>query len=237
MCIVNAAARPVVTLVASRALDRMVDANGEVVEMPGGPALYAGDALRRLHCPYILLTNQCASVTVLPGQLYLVPHLPPIPLPSRFDTPAVILNPIANEIPIPSVPPYHGLLAVDIQGFVRRPGLPSSQPAHDVDLSALLSRSTVVKASESELACLAPAARRAMRHAILLVTQAERGATLQWNGRTVHVSAHPVTGVHTIGAGDMFLAAFVHALISGTEPISAAQRASMFVAAMLRERA
>lgn len=225
-----------ISLVASRTIDRIVGPDGRTVALPGGPAMYVGQALERLGRPYKLHTGELAEVLVLPGQRYVVPELAPIPLPERFETPAVLLDPISNEIPVEGLPPYSGLLAVDIQGYVRRPGQPADQLAVGVDLKDLLARCSVVKAAEVELCALDSASREALEQTILVVTRAERGATIRWRGGSVSLRADLVTEVHTIGAGDIFLAGFVDALLRGAAPDEAGKRATTFVSAMLRER-
>jgi sugar/nucleoside kinase (ribokinase family) len=128
------------------------------------------------------------------------------------------------------------LLALDLQGFVRRPQDPSGGFDRDVELSGLLGRTDVIKAAEPELEALTAGSRDAMRSAIVLVTHGDRGASVFHDGSKVTVTAEPVSAPNTIGAGDTFLSAFIAALLQGCSLQEAGDRAARFTEQVLRER-
>jgi hypothetical protein len=230
-----------ITLVSTRTVDHLPLPGGSGVrDLPGGPATYIGDAFRRLGRPFTLITGELADVQVLPageGQEYLIPALPPIPLPDRLEGPAAVISPIIGEVRPERVPPADGLLVIDLQGFVRRPGVPTGESAGLFELSGLLQRAQVVKASQSELGRLTPESLAALDGVLLLDTLGARGLILRDGRRQHRISGRPVEAAHTIGAGDTLLAGFVDALLSGHGPGAAARQAMDFTEAVLRERA
>src|SRR5437660_8821755 len=196
---------PRVTLVATRTTDRLPLADGSVREIPGGPAYHTALALDRLDCAYVLFTGPCTDTDVVfgpHGEDYLIPALPTIPLPSRFQTPGVILSPIMQEIDPERLPSYDGYTFVDLQGFVREPMKPFYTVTRHFSLVGLFGRCTLVKAAEPELARLDADSREALERIILVETHGSKGCVVRHGGQATHVPASHVETEETIGAGD-----------------------------------
>jgi sugar/nucleoside kinase (ribokinase family) len=104
------------------------------------------------------------------------------------------------------------------------------------DLTGLLRRAHVVKASESELQRLTDSSRAALRGTILLTTMGERGALVRCDSREDFVPARSIKTPYTIGAGDSFLASFTAALLDGCDPMQGAEKAARFTEDVLRQR-
>jgi hypothetical protein len=226
-----------VIVVATCTIDRVPDLDGKITEVPGGPGTYTIAALRELGVSHRLVTGERAVVEVIrcdDDVEYVIPALPSIPLPGRFDARAVILSPIMGEIEPLSLPPFEGLLAVDLQGFVREPSRPSRHISRQFDLTDLLRGSHVVKASSEEIMLLTPESRAALGRTLVLETQGRRGVLLHQAGQTHHVAAVSVDATNTIGAGDTFLAAFVIEMVNGRRPAAAGERAARFTESWLR---
>lgn len=224
----------VITVVSTRTVDRFPDGRG----VSGGPATYTIEALRRLDVPHRLVTGEVAHVAVLPGpdgEQYSIPALPLIPMPPILEGSAVILSPIMREIDPEAVPPVSGLLALDMQGFVRQPS-GNAVTGESAGLAALLARAAVVKASEEELSTLSHESQAAAQGSTLLLTRGARGAVIRRDGEDRVIAARPVAASHTIGAGDTFLAAFLVALLEGDDPGVAGARAARFTESLLLER-
>jgi hypothetical protein len=232
------AAVPGITLISTRTCDVMTLPDGSTRRLPGGPAHYMGRAFERLGVPCDLITGELAHVTVLStphGEEYVIPALAEIPLPERLPS-TTIMSPIVREINPHAVPPVDGLLIIDLQGFVREPGVSSGEVTARFELADLLARCDVVKAAEHELERLNDESRAALDGGILLTTLGERGALLRQRNREVYVPANPVRTPYTIGAGDTYVAAFAVALVRGCDPLEAAERAARFTEEVLRER-
>ncbi|GAC1321185.1 MAG: hypothetical protein NVS2B16_05340 [Chloroflexota bacterium] len=230
--------KPRVTLVSTRTTDIVPGLDGSH-EIPGGPATYVGDALRRLDCPFTLITGETARVEVIQGphgEDYLIPSIPTIRLPRSFTTEATILSPIMQEISARRVPPAHGILALDLQGFVRVPMTPFSSVRTFFSLEELLRKATLVKGSQDELDRLDDASRRALDHTLVLITRGAHGVTLRRGTDEYQIAATPLQVPNTIGAGDTFLAGMVVGLLRGIDPVESATYAMRFVESVLMER-
>jgi fructokinase len=104
-----------------------------------------------------------------------------------------------------------------------RPAAITDEPGYRARLGRLLERADVVKASEDDLAWLVPGAppETAMRGllarpgAVGLVTLGGEGALVVHAGAAAHVPAPRVEVVDTIGAGDVFNAAYLASMLRG----------------------
>jgi pfkB family carbohydrate kinase len=207
--------------------------------IPGGPAHYIPLALERLHAPYRLVTYQTVDVDVVhtaAGEAYVIPAIEPIPLPERLSGPAVILSPIIREIDPLLVPPVDGLLLIDVQGFVREPGVRTDRVTGPYHLAPLILRADVVKAAEAELALLDDASKVALAGTTALVTGGEQGARLDTPEGTFRIPVNRIDTEHTIGAGDTFLAAMAWALVQGCSLEESALDAARFTEEILLSR-
>jgi sugar/nucleoside kinase (ribokinase family) len=196
-------------------------------------------ALARLGRKSRLITGLHVDTEVIEGpngEEYVIPPLPPIPLPDPLVGQAVILSPITQEIIPDQIPPVHGLLVIDLQGFVRVPGKPTAHPGKRFDLRELLRRADLVKASTVELALLTDESRDVLKQTTLVETRGRWGAIVHAGEKTATVDAQYVPVHDTIGAGDTFLAALVDAFTRGKSPVEAATAAARFTEAVLRER-
>jgi sugar/nucleoside kinase (ribokinase family) len=228
-----------VTLVSTRTRDTLTFPDGSRKTIPGGPANYIGDAFRLLGLECNLVTGDVAEVDVISsphGEEYVIPALTPIEFPQRLECAALLLSPIVREIDPDAVPEVDALLIIDLQGFVREPGVSSGDVRATFDLTDLLTRSDVVKASESEVRRLTAASRKALDGTILLTTLGERGALVRCDRREQFVPARVIKTPYTIGAGDSYLAAFTAAMLDGCDPIGAAEKAARFTEDVLRQR-
>jgi sugar/nucleoside kinase (ribokinase family) len=70
----------------------------------------------------------------------------------------------------------------------------------------------------------------------VVVTLGSGGCDVYADGAVEHVPARPVLGIHTTGAGDVFMVSYAAARARGETPVAAAERGSAVVADMLEER-
>ncbi|GAC1401967.1 MAG: hypothetical protein NVSMB52_15870 [Chloroflexota bacterium] len=230
-----------IILVSTRTVDRLPRPDGYgIEEIPGGPATYVGEALRRLGAEYRLITGDVAIVDVVPGeagqQEYVIPPLTPIRIPPNLKAPAVILSPIMREISPDAVPDVQGLLVLDLQGFVRDPNKLTNHVRKRVNLCRLIECAHIVKASVDEVQRLTSRSQDALAGRTVIVTQGAKGALVLEAGRETFVPARAVHARHSIGAGDTFLAALVVHSLCGASPVTATTRAARFTEAILSER-
>lgn len=132
-----------------------------------------------------------------------------------------------------------GLVGLDVQGLVREPGPDGTRIAPCPELPRYLRNVSVLKASEHELPVLldggdAQAFRRRHRIPELLVTRGARGCTLLTDAGATDVPALPTEGSATVGAGDVFLAAYLLLRATRHAPLAAARKAAAITARKIR---
>lgn len=131
-------------------------------------------------------------------------------------------------------------VSLDGQGLVREPRIGPLEQNPDFD-PAVLEPVSVLKLSEEE-ARIVSGGRfdskvvRSLGVGEILVTLGSRGEDVWVGGRLTHVPTTPVLEIHTTGAGDAFMVAYVAARADGALPVEAARDASALVARMLVER-
>jgi 1D-myo-inositol 3-kinase len=124
-----------------------------------------------------------------------------------------------------------GFTGVDLQGLVRLADADGTRLAPNPELAAYLAHVRVAKASEEELAVLLDgrsleAFRCDYELAELLLTRGERGALVVTPGRVDEIAAAPAERRYPIGAGDVFLAAYLFARANDRNPVDAARFAA-----------
>ena len=132
-----------------------------------------------------------------------------------------------------------GRIGLDVQGLLRTRGPEGTRLEPCPEIGEHLRGVAVVKANEDELPALVgsdDARTFARRHGIpeLLVTRGARGACLIVGDCVHELEAPAVRGHHTVGAGDVFLAAYLLLREQGRDPASAARGACRAAAAKIR---
>jgi sugar/nucleoside kinase (ribokinase family) len=121
-----------------------------------------------------------------------------------------------------------GFTGIDLQGLVRLADKSGTRLAPNPALKDYLAHVSVAKASEEELAVLLEgrsleAFRSEFGLAELLVTRGERGALVVTRWRVEEIATPQVPRRFPVGAGDVFLAAYLHARASDRSPAAAAR--------------
>ncbi len=147
--------------------------------------------------------------------------------PSWRELDLVQLSPMhQNDIAAETAAGLHGLKGLDVQGLLRGPGLEGMRA-----LPCFLDNVDVVQVSETDLADLLgeqSLGHFAQRFKLkeMIVTRGSRGATLLTQQGTTEIPARKVEGGDPVGAGDVFLAAYLFLRVRGRGPIDAARGAT-----------
>lgn len=230
-----------ITLLATKAVDRLVDESGKLLEeKPGGPALFIRQAFQKTGISFTEINPETLMVEILitkAGEFGRVPNpVPPLKVDAgKIKTPAIMLSAVANEIDLKNIEAYPGDLFVDVQGFVRDPSAFGQKQPWDPE-PAFLEKISCLKATEEELKFISPAAIKALKSKMLLVTQGQAGSTLYSNNKEFKITPPLIIKTaQTIGAGDTLFATFVGQLIRGKTSIEslkiATQEAALFLSA------
>ncbi len=142
---------------------------------------------------------------------------------------AIQVGPLHPEDVRPEVlPALRGRIGIDIQGLVRRTSGGHTRLGPCPRLAEYLERVQVVKASEEELEAAigtADGSTLLRDHPLneVLVTRGERGCRIYTRSGRTDLGAPRVERRFPVGAGDVLLAAYLHARARPSMPIPAAQ--------------
>lgn len=142
---------------------------------------------------------------------------------------AIHLGPLHRQDLLPeTLASLSGFTGIDLQGLVRLADTRGTRLAPNPELKDFLAHVSVVKASEEELAVLLEgrsleAFRSEFGLGELLVTRGERGALVVTRFRVEEIATPRVPRRFPVGAGDVFLAAYLHARASERSPAAAAR--------------
>jgi sugar/nucleoside kinase (ribokinase family) len=146
---------------------------------------------------------------------------------------AIQLGPLHRRDLLPAtLAGLSGFTGIDLQGLVRLADERGTRLAPNAELKDFLAHVSVAKASQEELDVLLEgrsleAFRSDLGLAELLVTRGERGSLVVTRWRVDEVPAPRVPRRFPVGAGDVFLAAYLHARASERSPVEAARLASL----------
>lgn len=145
---------------------------------------------------------------------------------------AIQLGPLHRRDILPqTLGKLSGLIGIDLQGLVRLADADGTRLAPNPELREYLAHVSIAKASEEELAVLLEGRsleefRREFDLAELLLTRGERGALVVTRAGVDEIPAARAERRYPIGAGDVFLAAYLFARAGDDGPSEAARFAA-----------
>ncbi len=226
-----------IAVIASYAWD-IFERDGIVTERAGGPAHFIAAALDRLGVAYDVYAGAVPAIVRITmrddREVGVVESCTPIVVSERTEADACIISTILDEFPVERIGGLPGYLALDVQGYVRKPGGGRRRWMPSADVWRLFS---CVKVADEELPFLSETFLASQRLRSLIVTHGVSGATVWDRGTAYEIPATPVSVSHALGAGDTLLAAFVVATLRGMDAPSAGRFAVEVVCDVLRERA
>ncbi|HEV3311957.1 MAG TPA: PfkB family carbohydrate kinase [Chloroflexota bacterium] len=132
------------------------------------------------------------------------------------------LGPVAGEVEADIVDaiPDSAFVGVTPQGWLRSVGPDTVVSAGPwVSAERILARANAIIVSRDDLPDAQVSARDWARWGgVVVVTEAEHGATIHWSRNSVHLEAITVDAVDELGAGDVFAVAFFDRLSRGWRP-------------------
>lgn len=220
------------TLIASRAIDRLVDINNQLIKTQlGGPAYYLANVFTKEKISFTSLSPEPLEVEIMISNDDEKGRVVAKPLPwavsfTEIKTPVVVVSSIVDEIDISTLQSYSGQVFLDVQGFVRDGNSFGAKKMWQPSVS-MMKGVTCLKTTAEEQPYLLPAIVENQKQAMLLVTHGTAGSILYWRGQEYRVVPQKViANNHTIGAGDTLFAYFICALLRGTDPIESLQWAT-----------
>lgn len=148
-------------------------------------------------------------------------------------TAIIHLAPLAGEIDPTTVTACQGeFVGLTAQGLMRCWGTDGRvQPCALRDAAAILPHVDAVIVSQDDLVDDAELARIRNLTALVVLTQGTEGCTVYQNGAATHITAPSVTEVNSVGAGDIFAAAFFIRMVeNGRQAVASAEYATQIAA-------
>lgn len=199
-----------ISVIGSFAVDHITDLAGAVHKRHGGPAHWIRQTLKELRVPFLVISGRRPALVDIHldtnGEQGDFRRVDPIRLRTPRTAKAFIISTIENEFPIEKLHLLHGVIAVDLQGYVRNARV-SGTLLHIP--SSLARRIAIAKVTASEFAYLEQALIASQKKRILIVTHGGAGFEIFYKGRRNNFTNRRILSSDTIGAGDTFLAAFV----------------------------
>lgn len=223
---------PHITVISTFSQDRYFHVRTGVRETKrGGPAFWIRRTLSAwgllftiVHAPEDAIVDITVDETGERGTIASLPALQAGEIPYAD---AYLVSTIGAEFNIAQISGFAGLVAVDVQGYVRdarMKGLSAyTFPPHVQDTISIL------KGTEEEISYLDPASVEAQKHRILVITRGSQGFDLYASGMHIPVPGHPIHARDTVGAGDVLLAAFVASYVRSGDSHTSARAARQHV--------
>jgi len=153
-------------------------------------------------------------------------------VPEAWRTPALVqLGPLHREDLAPGMArALSGLVGLDVQGLLRQPGAEGTRLEPNPHLAEYLDGVDVLKASDEELPVLlagtdASSFVSRTNVAELIATRGSHGVRVITAEFEEEIPSEPVSGRYAVGAGDVFLAAYLMLRASGRPAVEAARGA------------
>lgn len=154
----------------------------------------------------------------------------PEDVPAKLKAKVVHVAPIADEVPYETFERLRkaaDLISLDPQGFMRKFDEKGNVELKEWRDKRFLEKVSIIKADVYEAAYISgssnpyKAAEKIAKYGVetVIVTMAEKGAILCWNGKLYEIPAFPVSVADPTGAGDTFMGAYLAEYVKGKEPV------------------
>lgn len=145
-----------------------------------------------------------------------------------------IISTILDEFKLKELNKLQGMIALDVQGYVRSARAKGSLPL--MIPSKLAQRITVLKMTTQELRYLSRKLIADQKKRILVITKGVGGAEVIAKNKKYIFSAQPIHAKDAIGTGDVFLASFFVRFLATRDPKEAGRFATRFTEEFLKAK-
>ena len=160
----------------------------------------------------------------------LSPKLLPEDVPVDFKAKVVHIAPIANEIPYRTFERLRrntDTVCLDAQGYARKFDEKGNVKLKEWRDKRFLEKTSILKADEKEATYISgfsnlhKAAKKIAEYGVktVIITMADKGAVLLYNGKIQKIPAYPVNVVDPTGAGDTFMGAYIAEYVKRNDPV------------------
>ena len=154
----------------------------------------------------------------------------PEDVPANLKAKAVHVAPIANEVSYETFERLRkiaDIVCLDPQGFTRRFDEKGNVELKEWRDKRFLEKTSILKADEKEAAYISgfsdlhKAVKKIAEYGVktVIITMADKGAVLLYNGKIQKIPAYPVNVVDPTGAGDTFMGAYIAEYVKRNDPV------------------
>lgn len=227
-----------IIVIASFAVDHIVDLKGVLRKRHGGPAHWIRQTLKELRIPFLVISGRRPALIDIrlgiDGEQGDFRRVDLIRLRAQRTAKAFIVSTIENEFSIERFRLLHGIIAIDLQGYVRNArafGILANIP------TSIARRVKIAQVPASELSYLEPAFIASQKQRILIITHGADGFEVFYQKKRYNFSTIKRTiSSDTIGAGDTLLTAFVVEWLKTRNILKASREAQNVVESFLRRK-
>lgn len=226
-----------IILISTFAIDNIKHFQSEnIVITEGGPALWISGALKKMNQKFKLVTGKnkaVVKVNVLKdsekGEIISVSPIDN----SLRKSDLFIISTISDEYDLYNIKTLQGIVAVDLQGYVRKYKKGGKKLSIPVEI---LNNISILKLTQKEAQFVLDKVLKSQKDRILIITKGKYGFILYVQDKKYIYKVTYVKTTDTIGAGDTFFAAFCISYINKGDAVFAAEYAKKHVDKFLIEK-
>ncbi len=228
-----------IAVISSFAEDEVLYAESKKTEThKGGPALWITKVLEEsLGCTLQIFTGKAnARVKIIRKsneENGSIVSVEPIILPETLGADLFIISTISDEFNFEDIKKMHGVVALDIQGFVRK--LRTNNKKLRIS-EQIANKVSILKGTEEEVSHVDDKFLDDQKKRILIITKGEIGFDIFFHERKYEFIANPISVKNTIGAGDSLFAAFAVEFLRTKDILKSGEFAKIFVENFLKSK-
>lgn len=227
-----------IAVISSFAEDEVFYAESKKTEIyKGGPALWITKALESLEYTSQIFTGKDnAKVKIIRRnneENGSIVSVEPIILPSTLSADLFIISTIADEFNLEDIKKMSGIVALDVQGFVRK--LKTNNKKLVIS-GQIANKVSILKGTKEEVSYVDDKFLDDQKKRILIITKGEIGFDIFFNEKEHRFFANPISVKNTIGAGDSFFTAFAVEFLRTKDILKSGEFAKIFVENFLKSK-
>lgn len=211
--------------------------SGKTLEKIGGPAFWISKTLKDIGTEFDLITGQKeAQIEIIVdknGEKGFIRSVNEIPLKTKKSADFIIISTIADEFKLEMIDEnLEGEIALDLQGYIRSSKLNNKKFTLP---KAIEKKINIIKLTEEELSSLENEFIDTYPNIIFIITKGQFGADIIKNSKSYHYNAPQIELMDTLGAGDVFLAAFTAKFMKSKDLRDSGNFANDYVSQFLKK--
>ncbi len=211
--------------------------SGKTENYEGGPALWITKSLESLNYSPKVYTGRKKAVIKITREkdeeTGTIDSVESILLPTDTSADLFIISTISDEFDLKEIKKINGIIALDIQGYVRKLKGINKKLMIPQEVADKIS---IIKGTENEISYLEDSFVNDQKKRVFIITKGERGFDIFCESNQYEFLASPVSAKNTIGAGDSLLAVFAAEFLRTEDVLVSGKFAKIFVENFLKAK-